>query len=214
MSSEVRPRRMIGLSASADFLGKLQRLAVEELDARRRPSSRNWRHSVWSGGMKTAMNWFDVPDGVTQRVIALRVVHRTPISTRNGRRWSWSICRTRSWTRRWPRGLPDGARYRAQCEPARLGGAAAGGGVFWIRNTFDERSEIEWSNAHAMLSPNSRDRRVAAMARTPRATSCARADVRTEDDRRRSLQRVLPGTWDLPYRLRSRGFDTVRSPAR
>jgi hypothetical protein len=37
---------------------------------------------------------------------------------------------------------------------------AAGGGVFWIRNTFDERSEIEWSNAHAMLTPDSRDRRL------------------------------------------------------
>ena len=40
---------------------------------------------------------------------------------------------------------------------------AAGGGVFWIKNTFDERSAIDWSNAHAMLTPDSRARRIAAM---------------------------------------------------
>ena len=38
---------------------------------------------------------------------------------------------------------------------------AAGGGVFWIKNTFDERSAYEWSHAHAMLTPAYRDRRVA-----------------------------------------------------
>src|SRR5580698_11227334 len=34
-----------------------------------------------------------------------------------------------------------------------------GGGVFWIKNTFDERAAYEWSNAHAMLTQASQQRR-------------------------------------------------------
>src|ERR1700748_1021222 len=38
-----------------------------------------------------------------------------------------------------------------------------GGGVFWIKNTFDERSALEWSHAQEMLTPAARARRIAAM---------------------------------------------------
>src|SRR5579863_3221926 len=36
---------------------------------------------------------------------------------------------------------------------------AVGGGVFWIKNTFDDRGAYEWSHAHAMLTPESQRRR-------------------------------------------------------
>ena len=32
---------------------------------------------------------------------------------------------------------------------------ATGGGVFWIKNTYDERSAIEWSNMDAMVTSGS-----------------------------------------------------------
>src|SRR5262249_51569524 len=38
---------------------------------------------------------------------------------------------------------------------------AVGGGVFWIKNAFDERASYEWSNAHVMLTAESQG--VAAM---------------------------------------------------
>ena len=88
----------------------------------------------------------------------------------------------------------------------------AGGGVFWIKNTFDERSAYEWSNAQAMLTPASRDRRIAAMSEGTKGQELwPELDVRAEDEivRKYRFSAFMPGTCDLPYRLRSRGFDTV-----
>jgi ureidoacrylate peracid hydrolase len=89
---------------------------------------------------------------------------------------------------------------------------AAGGGVFWVMNTFDERSAYEWSHAHAMLTPAYRDRRVAAMSEGTKGQALwPELDVRPEDEivRKYRFSAFMPGTCDLPYRLRARRFDTV-----
>ena len=160
------------------------------------------------------MNWFDVPDGVTQRVIArCGVVH--PHADLDPKRTALIVVDLQN-------AFMDDAVGHAVCPMAReivpnvnrLASVvrAAGGGVFWIRNTFDERSEIEWSNAHAMLTPDSRERRIAAMSEDTKGHELwPELDVRREDEivRKYRFSAFMPGTCDLPYRLRSRGFDTV-----
>ncbi len=89
---------------------------------------------------------------------------------------------------------------------------ATGGGVFWIKNTHDGRSALEWSNADAMLSPAMRLRRAEAMSEGSKGHDLwPELDVRPEDEivRKYRFSAFLPGTSELPYRLRSRGFDTV-----
>jgi ureidoacrylate peracid hydrolase len=89
---------------------------------------------------------------------------------------------------------------------------ATGGGVFWIRNTYDERSALEWSHNDAMLTPDARRRRAEAMSEGTKGHELwPELDVRPEDEvvRKYRFSAFLPGTCELPYRLRARGFDTV-----
>ena len=89
---------------------------------------------------------------------------------------------------------------------------ATGGGVFWIKNTVDERSAREWSHMDTMVTPANRDRRVAAMSEGTKGHDLwPELDVRPEDEvvRKYRFSAFLPGTSELPYRLRARGFDTV-----
>ena len=84
--------------------------------------------------------------------------------------------------------------------------------MFWIRNTYDERSAIEWSNMDAMVTEEARRRRVAAMSEGTKGHDLwPGLDVRPEDEivRKYRFSAFLPGTSELPYRLRARGFDTV-----
>ncbi len=88
----------------------------------------------------------------------------------------------------------------------------AGGGVFWIKNTFDESCERDWSVMQDMASPAARARRAAAMSEgTPGHDLWPDLDVRPEDEivRKYRFSAFLPGTCELPERLRARGFDTV-----
>jgi ureidoacrylate peracid hydrolase len=88
----------------------------------------------------------------------------------------------------------------------------AGGGVFWIKTTCDERSMREWSVAHEMSSPRWRAKRIAALAAgSPGHALWAALDVRPEDEivEKFRFSGFLPGTSELPDRLRARGFDTV-----
>lgn len=88
----------------------------------------------------------------------------------------------------------------------------AGGGVFWIKNTYDARSAIEWSQSDAMMTDAARARRVAAMSEGTKGHDLwPELDVRPEDEivRKYRFSAFLPGTCDLAYRLRARGFDTV-----
>ena len=89
---------------------------------------------------------------------------------------------------------------------------AAGGGVFWIKNTYDSRSAVEWSQSDAMLTDAARARRVAAMSEGSKGHDLwPDLDVRPGDEivRKYRFSAFLPGTCDLAYRLRARGFDTV-----
>ena len=88
----------------------------------------------------------------------------------------------------------------------------AGGGVFWIKTTCDERSMREWSVAHEMSNPKWRAMRIAALAKdSPGHQLWPTLDVRPEDEivEKFRFSGFLPGTSELPDRLRARGFDTV-----
>jgi nicotinamidase-related amidase len=87
-----------------------------------------------------------------------------------------------------------------------------GGGVFWIKNTFDSRCEVEWSVMQDMATPAARAKRAAAMSEgTPGHALWPELDVQSGDEilKKYRFSAFLPGASDLPERLRSRGFDTV-----
>ena len=89
---------------------------------------------------------------------------------------------------------------------------ASGGGVFWIKNTYDARCETEWSVMQDISTPAMRARRAAAMTEgTPGHGLWPTLDVRPEDEvlKKYRFSAFLPGASDLPERLRARGFDTV-----
>jgi ureidoacrylate peracid hydrolase len=87
-----------------------------------------------------------------------------------------------------------------------------GGGVFWIKMTHDERCFSEWSVAYELPTPEYRDKRIAALSEgTLGHELWPELDVRPEDEivKKYRYSAFMPGTCDLPGRLRSRGFDTV-----
>ena len=87
-----------------------------------------------------------------------------------------------------------------------------GGGVFWIKMTHDDRCFSEWSVAYELPTPEYRARRIAALSEgTLGHELWPDLDVRPEDEivRKYRYSAFLPGTTDLPERLRARGFDSV-----
>lgn len=89
---------------------------------------------------------------------------------------------------------------------------ATGGGVFWVQMTHDERCAEEWSVAYALPTPELREKRIAALSEgTLGHQLWPDLDVRPEDEvvKKYRYSGFLPGTSDLPERLRARGFDTV-----
>jgi ureidoacrylate peracid hydrolase len=88
----------------------------------------------------------------------------------------------------------------------------AGGGVFWVRMTHDDRCLDAWSSAFAMLTPAQQAKRIAALTAGSKGHSLWPAlDVRPGDaivDKYR-YSGFLPGTSDLADRLRAGGYDTV-----
>jgi ureidoacrylate peracid hydrolase len=162
----------------------------------------------------TQMNWFEVPEAVTQRVIArCGVAH--PHADLDPKRTALIVVDLQN-------AFMDDEIGHAVCPMARaivpnvnrLASAVrtAGGGVFWIKNSVDERSAHEWSNAQAMLTPAYRGRRLTAMTEGSKGQELwPELDVRPEDEivRKYRFSAFMPGTCDLPYRLHSRGFDTV-----
>ncbi len=160
------------------------------------------------------MNGVEVPDAVVQRVVA-RCGSAHPHADLQPERTALIVVDLQN-------AFMDDAVGHAVCPMARdivpnvnrLACAVrdGGGGVFWIKNTFDERGVHEWSNAHAMLTPAAQQRRIAAMTEGSKGHELwAGLDVRAEDEivRKYRFSAFMPGTCDLPYRLRSRGFDTV-----
>ena len=89
---------------------------------------------------------------------------------------------------------------------------AAGGGVFWIQNTFDAACETEWSVMQEMATPAARARRAAAMSEgTVGNALWPLLDVLPGDAvvRKWRYSAFIQGGSDLPARLRAGGFDTV-----
>ena len=87
-----------------------------------------------------------------------------------------------------------------------------GGGVFWIKMTHDERCSSEWSVAYELATPEYRAKRIAALSEgTLGHELWPDLDVRPEDEiiKKYRYSAFMPGTSDLPDRLRVRGFDTV-----
>ena len=89
---------------------------------------------------------------------------------------------------------------------------AAGGGVFWVQMTHDDRCLDEWSVAHEMSSPAMREKRIAALSEgTMGHQLWPGLDVQPQDEivKKYRYSAFMPGTSDLPERLWARGFDTV-----
>ena len=87
-----------------------------------------------------------------------------------------------------------------------------GGGVFWIKMTHDDRCFSEWSVAYELPTPEYRAKRIAALSEgTLGHELWPELDVRPQDEivRKYRYSAFMPGTSDLPDRLRARGFDTV-----
>ena len=87
-----------------------------------------------------------------------------------------------------------------------------GGGVFWIKMTHDDRCFSEWSVAYELPTPEYRARRIASLSEgTLGHELWPDLDVRPEDEivRKYRYSAFLPGTTDLPERLRARGFDSM-----
>jgi ureidoacrylate peracid hydrolase len=87
-----------------------------------------------------------------------------------------------------------------------------GGGVFWIKMTHDARCLDEWSVAHEMASPAMREKRIAALSEGGLGHELwPDLDIRPEDQivKKYRYSAFMPGTSELPDRLRARGFDTV-----
>src|SRR5215472_9596448 len=88
----------------------------------------------------------------------------------------------------------------------------AGGGVFWVKMTHDQRCLDDWSVAYEMAAPEYRDKRIAALSEgTLGHELWPELDLRPEDEivKKYRYSAFMPGTSDLPDRLRARGFDTV-----
>ena len=89
---------------------------------------------------------------------------------------------------------------------------ATGGGVFWVQMTHDQRCLDEWSVAHEMASPEMREKRIAALSEgTLGHQLWPELDIRPEDEivKKYRYSGFMPGTSDLPERLRAPGFNTV-----
>lgn len=88
----------------------------------------------------------------------------------------------------------------------------AGGGVFWVRMTHDDKCLDDWSVAFEISTPERRRRRIAALTAGSQGHSLwPDLDVLPEDEivDKYRYSGFLPGTSDLTERLRARGFDTV-----
>jgi ureidoacrylate peracid hydrolase len=87
-----------------------------------------------------------------------------------------------------------------------------GGGVFWIQMTHDDRCLEDWSVAFELATPAMREKRIAALSEgTLGHKLWPELDVRPQDDivKKYRYSAFMPGTSELPDRLRAQGFDTV-----
>ena len=160
------------------------------------------------------MNWLDIPAAMTARVIE-----------RRGKAHAFEDldpARTALIVVDLQNGFMDDAVGHAVCPMAReivpnvnrLAAAvrATGGHVVWIKNTFNERSKVEWSVLEEMATPARRAMRAAAMSEGTKGHELWPAlEVRDGDSivKKYRFSAFLPGASKLPDLLRARGLDTV-----
>lgn len=87
-----------------------------------------------------------------------------------------------------------------------------GGKVYWIKNTHDESCLQSWSTMHAMSTPEGVAKRTESMSQGKIGHEIwAACDVQAEDETvlKYRYSAFLPGSSDLPDRLRDAGIDTV-----
>ena len=87
-----------------------------------------------------------------------------------------------------------------------------GGGVFWIKMTHDDGCLEDWSVAFELATPAMREKRIAALSEgTLGHDLWPELDAQPQDEivKKFRYSAFMPGTPELPDRLRSRGFDTV-----
>ncbi|MGI4943583.1 MAG: isochorismatase family protein [Janthinobacterium lividum] len=160
------------------------------------------------------MNGVNLPQSVVDRVIARRGTPH-PFDILDPSRTALVVVDMQN-------GFMDDAVGHAVCPAARdivpevnrLAAATrmSGGGVFWIKNTFNADSAREWSVMQDMATPEGRRRRAASMSEgTPGHALWPALQVLSEDEilLKYRYSAFLPGASDLPGRLRARGFDTV-----
>src|SRR5260370_21962824 len=88
----------------------------------------------------------------------------------------------------------------------------AGGGGVWIKVTHDDRCLEDWSVAFELATPAMREKRIAALSEgTLGHDLWPELDVLLQDEiiKKYRYSAFMPGTSELPDRLRARGFDTV-----
>jgi ureidoacrylate peracid hydrolase len=160
------------------------------------------------------MNWLDIPQSITDRVVARRGSAHA-LADLDPARTALIVVDLQN-------AFMDDAVGHAVCPMARdivpnvnrlaREVRATGGGVFWIKNTFDERCLTEWSVMQELSTPAGRARRAAAMSEGTEGHELWPAlEVLPQDEivRKYRFSAFLPGASDLPERLRARGFDTV-----
>jgi ureidoacrylate peracid hydrolase len=88
----------------------------------------------------------------------------------------------------------------------------AGGGVFWIKMTHDARCLDDWSVAYELATPELCEKRIAALTEGGLGHELwPELDIRPEDEivKKYRYSAFMPGTSELPDRLKARGLDTV-----
>ncbi len=159
------------------------------------------------------MNGVNLPQSVVDRVVARRGTPH-PFDILDPSRTALVVVDMQN-------GFMDDAVGHAVCPAARdivpevnrLAAATrrSGGGVFWIKNTFNADSAREWSVMQDMATPEGRRRAASMSEGTPGHALWPALEVRPEDEvlPKYRYSAFLPGASDLPGRLRVRGFDTV-----
>jgi ureidoacrylate peracid hydrolase len=160
------------------------------------------------------LNGANIPDEIVARVVARRASEH-PFAALDPAKTALVVVDMQN-------AFMDSAVGHAVCPAAvdivpainRLAAAVrqAGGGVFWIKTTHDERSLHEWSISYEMSSPAWRQKRIAALtAGSPGHQLWPELDVKPGDEvvEKFRFSGFLPGASDLPERLRARGFHTV-----
>lgn len=160
------------------------------------------------------MNWLDIPNDMLVRTIERRGTAH-PFENLDPTRTALIVVDLQN-------GFMDDEVGHAVCPMARdivpnvnrLAAAvrAAGGQVFWIKNTFNAETAVSWSVMEEMATPARRAKRHASMSEGTKGHELwPLLEVKPEDTivKKYRFSAFLPGASDLPDILRARGLDTV-----